>query len=548
MEYVKSLYKVLSEVNKLVTTNSNQTTLIKNIASLLFHSGLFSYVAIYSLTEKDPIAQEGLRNQNLDTLCFPIKLSENRYGYYMVVSKPEGMIFSPLEIDLLSEIANDLYYGLKSRITESYLEDLSHTDELTGLPNRVAFMSSIAEYMEIARAKKKSLVLIILDIDNFSDINQAFGNTYGDELLVKVSLIIKSIIRKSDVVARIGSDEFGVIMVSGDPILSTTRFMQRLKDAFRKPISLNEHQVLVTLSAGVSVFPLDAEDDNTLWANASASINKAKSVGGNSSIFYSKSIAIASRDSIKIRADLREAIDKDEFVMYYQPKIDLPTGKVVGAEALIRWIKDGTVVPPMKFIPLIEEGELIHEVGEIVIRKVCDQVKDWNERGINIPVALNVSPAQIRSTTFSQALSFQREDCISELIEVEITESAVMDDFHRAVDFIEKLSSLSIKTYIDDFGTGYSSLAYLKKLPVYAIKIDREFIKDFPSDRDSYEMVKVILTLAKTFGLKVVAEGVETEEQVKHLRDMGCNYTQGFYYSKPLPAEEFERLYRERWS
>ena len=548
VEYIKNLYKVLSDVNKLITTDSNEVALIKSIASLLFRSGMFSYVAIYSLTEKDPIAQEGLRNPKLDTLCFPIKVSKNRYGYYMVVSKPEGVIFSPLEINLLSEVANDIYYGLKSRVAESRLEALSLTDELTGLPNRIAFTSSMSKHIEIARAKKKSLVLILLDIDGFNNINQAFGNAYGDELLIKVSLIIKSIVRKSDVIARTGSDEFSVLMVSGDPILSTTRFIQRLKDAFREPVILDEHRILVTFSAGISVFPLDAEDDKTLWANASASMNKAKSMGGNSSVFYSKSIAIASRDSIKIRSDLREAIDKDEFVMYYQPKIDLSTGKVVGAEALIRWIKDGTVVPPMKFIPLIEEGELIHEVGEIVIGKVCRQVKDWSEKGIRVPVALNVSPSQIRSPAFSKALSFQREDCNSGLVEVEITESAIMDDFHRAVGFIERLASLNIKTYIDDFGTGYSSLAYLKKLPVYAIKIDREFIKDFPSDRDSYEMVKVILSLAKTFGLKVVAEGVETEDQAKHLRDMGCDYAQGFYYSPPVPAEEFERLYREKWN
>ncbi len=548
VDYIRNLYDVLSDVNKLITTSVEEKTMIRDVTRLLFRSGMFSYVAIHSLEENEPVAQEGERDPRLETLCFPIRVDKDRYGYYMVVSRAKGFTFSPIEIDLLSEIAHDIYYGLRSISAESRIRGLSRIDKLTGLPNRSAFVSFLSRAMETARNRKKSLILVVLDVDRFSDVNQAFGNAYGDELLVKVSSLIRSVVRKSDLVARTGSDEFSVVMLSGDPVISTTRLMQRLKEIFKRPITLGEHRILVTLSAGVSVFPLDAEDEKSLCANASASVHRAKAMGGNTTVFYSRSIAKASRASIRLRADLRRAIDEDEFVMYYQPKIDLSTGKVVGAEALIRWIKDGTIVPPMKFIPLIEEGELIHEVGEIVIGKVCDQVRDWSEKGISIPVALNVSPSQIRSVTFSQAISFQRDDCSSGLVEVEITESAIMDDFHRAVDFIERLSSLNIKTYIDDFGTGYSSLAYLKKLPVYAIKIDREFIKDFPSDRDSYEMVKVILTLAKTFGLKVVAEGVETEDQVKHLRDMGCDYAQGFYYSPPVPAEEFERLYVEKWS
>jgi len=227
-------------------------------------------------------------------------------------------------------------------------------------------------------------------------------------------------------------------------------------------------------------------------------------------------------------------------VLYYQPKIAFSTGKLKGAEALIRWIKDGKVIPPYKFIHILEESELICDVGEWVIEEACEQIKKWKEKGIEIDVSVNVSPLQLRDLSSIEDIVSTIASCNISNLEVEITESALMEDVSKSISFLETLLNAGVKTYIDDFGTGYSSLAYLKRLPVYGIKIDREFIKDIPEHREDIEIVRAALSLAKVYKMKTVAEGPETEEQIKILKDLGCDFAQGYYFSKPLPAEEFE--------
>ncbi len=544
---LKKLYSLLSKVNLVATTAGDVRILLEEITDILARSGMFSYVGIFSIKEDKPIAEAGKKNDDLDTLCFPLGWVEREY--YLMISKPKDSPFSPEEIDLLGEVAHDLSYGLKRIKTESELEKITHTDPLTGLPNRSSFISYVSKLLERVKTSKKSVAVVVVDVDKFSEVNQALGQSAGDKLLRSVASSLLSITRKGDFVARTGSDEFSVVLVSGDPMLAVNRFLERLREEFRKPIRIGSHHIFITFSTGVSIYPIDAEDEESLYANASASVKGAKSMGGNTTVFFSKTVIKATEASLQLRTQLRQAIEREEFVLYYQPKIDLKTGKVVGSEALLRWLREGEIVPPAKFLPVVEEGELIHEIGELVIRKACKQIKLWRSKGLNIPVAINVSPYQLKARHFSQALPFKLTECgeVSDLVEVEITESAIMEDYARAVEFIKNLSEVGIRTYIDDFGTGYSSLAYLKRLPVYAIKIDREFIKDLPHDKESLEIVKAIVSLAKNFNLKLVAEGVETREQAKIVRELGCDYAQGFLFSPPVPPEEFEKLVEERW-
>jgi EAL domain-containing protein (putative c-di-GMP-specific phosphodiesterase class I) len=328
------------------------------------------------------------------------------------------------------------------------------------------------------------------------------------------------------------------------------KLIERIRQALSHSLVVDSQELYITFSYGVSLFPSDVKTHDVLFTNAIASVNRAKQLGGNRVVFFSEEVLTSTEDRLKLRTDLRKALERKEFVLFYQPKIDLSTGKVSGCEALIRWKKRGKFIPPSKFLPLLEEGELIHEVGEWVVTEACTQLKTWKERGIDISVAVNVSPAQLKIPAFADRLLYSISSCggLFENFEIEITESTIMEDTAMSVEFLNTLASYGIRTYIDDFGTGYSSLAYLKKLPVYALKIDREFVKDLPHDRDDLEIVKATVLLAKTFGLKTVAEGTETREQVELLRELGCNYAQGYYFAKPMPVKEFEEFLLSRGS
>ncbi len=373
--------------------------------------------------------------------------------------------------------------------------------------------------------------------------NEALGHNYGDLILKLVSVRLREVVRSSDFLGRIGADEFAVIIQSSKARTSVDRLVERLMDAFSMPLIINSSEMYITFSFGASYYPVDAREPEKLLTNAIASLERAKNLGGNSIVHFSSEVAVASEDRLRLRTELRKAFEKEEFALFFQPKIDLKTGKVSGAEALLRWIRKGKIVSPGLFIPLLEEGELIHHIGEWVVKKASESIRILKNKGLEIPLAVNISPIQLKVPSLAERILYwiSSEGGNFESIEVEITESALMEDTSVSVEFLNALASYGIKTYIDDFGTGYSSLSYIKRLPVYALKIDREFVKDLPYDRDDLEIVKATILLAKTFGLKTVAEGVETGEQAELLKDLECDYAQGFYFAKPMPFEEFER-------
>lgn len=542
---LNQLYDALSGINILVTTTKDKKSLFSEAVRIIGEKGNFKYAGIVDLNGGETIAEFGEYSENDTIACIKLEEVEGE-SYVLRVARRTEEAFTEQEVNLLHEIAHDLSFGLRRLKFEERISHLALYDELTDLPNRNYFLSKLKEYFDRAKAERKELALIIIDIDRFSEINEALGHRLGDELLREVARRLKSVVRESDFLGRIGADEFGVLVYSEDARFAVRKLIERIREAFREPVVVDSTNLLITFSYGISVYPHDVEFHMDLMTNAASAVLHAKSYGGNREIFYSAEVKKTTEEKLLLRTELRKALERREFVLYYQPKVNLQTGEVEGAEALIRWRRNGEIVPPYKFIPLIEKGELIHEVGEWVVKEACRQVAEWKSRGIRIPLAVNVSPIQVREPAFAQKLVMSIASCSGEydLIEVEITESAVMEDISKSVDFINTLRSFGIKVYIDDFGTGYSSLAYLKKLPVYALKIDIEFIRDLPEDRDDLEIVKATIVLAKTFGLKTVAEGVETEEQAKLLKELGCDYAQGYYFAKPMPADEFEGFLR----
>ena len=539
------LYDALSGINSLVTVVSDKSSLLKDGVEIIKERGNFKYAGIFEADTDRIVAQSGTYKETDTAVCLSLN-GNDRKRYYLLVAKHEREGFTPEETGLLQEIVHDLSFGLKKIASEEQISHLTFYDSLTGLPNRTFFIHKLKEVINASETRNEEVALIIADIDHFGEINQALGHNTGDEILKAVAIRIKTVARTSDFVARIGADEFALLLTSKKAKTSAEKIIERIKNLMDQPFSINSNELFISLSFGVSLFPSDADSSDSLFTSAVACVNRAKELGGNRTVYYSHGVSTATEEKLMLRTQLRKAIEKGEFLLYYQPKIDLKQEKVAGCEALLRWKKDGEIIPPSKFIPLLEEGELIHEVGEWVIKETCTRIGKWKEKGIDVPVAVNVSATQLKIPAFVDRMLYAISSCggFFENFEVEITESTIMEDTSTSVEFLNTLASYGIKTYIDDFGTGYSSLAYLKKLPVYALKIDREFIKDLPHDKDDLEIVKATILLAKTFGLKTVAEGTETKEQIELLKELGCDYAQGYYFAKPMPADEFEEFFK----
>ena len=528
------LYEALSGINILVTTAGDEETLFKSAVEIITSKGGFKYAGIFR-KDGGVVAQLGDYSPQDISLCISINDS-----LFLLISRFSSEAFLKDEVELLLEIAHDLSFGLEKMRSKEETKRLLLYDSLTGLPNRSYFLQRLKEMVEDARTKGRQIGLVIMDIDNFKELNEAFGHVAGDHILRETASRIRSVVRENDFLARIGDDEFGVILSSHKAREAVDKLVGRIKEKFSAPIEVKGQRIFITFSMGVSIYPEDVSGAELLYSNAASSVERAKSLGGNRHVFFSEHVSGAG-ERVILRSALRNAIDREEFILYYQPKVDLKTGRVIGAEALLRWLRDGEIVPPGKFIPLLEEGVLIHDIGRWVFEEACRQIEVWAQEGISLPIAVNLSPTQFKAPEFYEEFTSVLSGCgeAKENIEIEITESAVMEDPARSIEILEKLSSEGIPIYIDDFGTGYSSLAYLKKLPAEGLKIDIEFIRELPEDREDLEIVKAVILLAKTFGLKTVAEGVEKGEQAVLLRELGCDYAQGCYFAKPMPAEEF---------
>ena len=427
------------------------------------------------------------------------------------------------------------------------LKHQAQHDALTGLPNRVLINDRLKNALNKQERSKEKLALLYLDLDNFKHINDAFGHTVGDHLLVEFSRRLVSIMRSGDTAARLGGDEFLILISEIENINIVSTIAVRLIDCLKEPFHHGDIEFFVTASLGVTIAPDNGIDPVILVKNADVAMYRAKNLGKNNYQFFAPELDVQAHRRIALEMKLRKAIEREEFELYYQPLVHSTTGKIVGVEALVRWRSEGTIISPNEFIPLAEDSGLIIPLGEWVLKAATKQAMIWQDAGYDLTVSVNISSRQfVGQDLFTLLRDILRETGLEAgRLYLEVTESMIMGDLTKAQRIMGALRQLGLKFYLDDFGTGYSSLSYLKKLPIDGLKIDRSFIRDIVEDPDSESIAAVITSLANTLKLAIVAEGVETVEQWRVLHEMSDMLIQGYLVSRPVPAEEFELLFQQ---
>ena len=433
---------------------------------------------------------------------------------------------------------------------EERIRYLAHYDDLTGLPNRVLFAQLLEQALGEAKFAKKEVAVLFIDLDRFKLINDTLSHASGDAVLCQVAKRLVGALARRDTVARFGGDEFVVLMRDCGMPNDVNATAQGLLSALSAPFVLDHQEYHLTASIGISTFPGDGQDAQTVLKNADSAMNRAKEQGKNNYQFYSSQMNVRSFERLVLERFLRHALEQDEFQLHYQPKIDLTTGRATGMEALLRWIHPGMgMIPPAKFIPLAEETGLIVPIGEWVLREACAQARRWQTQGLPpLRVAVNLSARQFAHDGLHAAIvgALEESSLSPSRLELEITESMTMENPEHATQWLQKIKALGITVAIDDFGTGYSSLGYLKRFPIDSVKIDRSFIKDIPGDTDDEAITQAIIAMGHSLRLKVIAEGVESAEHAEFLTRHGCDEAQGYYFGKPVPADEFVQLLARR--
>ena len=424
------------------------------------------------------------------------------------------------------------------------MRQLAYTDPLTGLPNRTTLSSHLNDLLVKARASEDMIAMLFLDLDRFKLVNDTLGHSVGDLLLKAVSDRLQRCVRGGDMVARLDGDEFTIIIDRAKSRDSIARIAQTICESIEQPFSFSGQEIFVTTSIGISLFPLDGDDIGDLMKHADTAMFKAKEVG-RSYFFYESDMEAAVTRKMEIEADLRRSVSRDQIDVYYQPKADLKTNKIIGMEALVRWNHPHKgIICPQEFIPMAEETGIINVIGLWVMVGACLQVKEWIDQGYGpFSIAVNLSGVQLEnSEIINQVKQVLEETKIDpSLLELEITESTIMQHPEIAIEVLHRLKDMGVKLAVDDFGTGYSSLSYLKRFPIDLLKIDKTFVQDVKNDADDRAIIQSIIALAKSLRLQVVAEGVETRQQQEFLRALDCDYIQGYYIGRPVCAEEFEQ-------
>ncbi|SEK81042.1 diguanylate cyclase/phosphodiesterase with PAS/PAC sensor(s) [Nitrosovibrio tenuis] len=445
-----------------------------------------------------------------------------------------------------SKIARDI---TEAKESQARMQHLAHYDSLTGLPNRILLADRLKSAIADAARYSHRLALLFVDLDRFKLVNDSLGHEIGDQLLKNVAKRMQSTVRATDTISRVGGDEFIVLLSQVPSAEVPARIAEKLINVVSKPYRIEGHELTVTASVGISVYPDDGRDEGSLMRNADASMYSAKEAGRNRYQFHSEDMTSSATDRLSLERELRGAIEREEIFTVYQPQIELTTGQVIGVEALMRWQHPRLgLVSPADFIPVAEDNGLILSLGERIMRDSCLQARRWcDDHGVG-SVAVNVSAVQFRQKNFTDVvLSVVAETGLRpECLELEVTESVVMRGVESAVHKLRTLGAQGIKIAIDDFGTGYSSLSYLRQFSVNRLKIDKSFIHDLP-DKDAEAIVCAIVTMGRSLSLRVIAEGVETEAQEKFLQNVECNESQGYLYAKPMVASELE-AWLTRWS
>jgi len=477
-----------------------------------------------------------------------------------MLKKDGSTIICDISLSLLRDHVNQIegYIGYIQDITEKketqkLLEEQTkklryqaHHDMLTALPNRTLFKERLERTIIEAKRHSSSFALLFIDLDQFKKINDSLGHHVGDEVLIEAAQRLKSSLREEDTLCRLGGDEFTVILKDIKNPKNAATVAQKILNKMKNPIKIDTHMLHISASIGIALYPDDATSMDDLIKYADAAMYKAKDEGRNNFQFYSQEMTKEALSKVVLENSLRTAIAEEQFSVYYQPQYDANNESIIGMEALVRWIHPHMgIIPPFEFIPLAEENGLIIDIDRIVMKKAMKQFAQWYEEGLNPGIlALNLSMRQLSDNNFMTYLlqTMQEYNFKSSWLELEVTEGQMMSNPEQSIKKLKRLSEMGIEIAIDDFGTGYSSLSYLKKLPLNKLKIDQSFVRDIPDDEEDVAITKAIIAIGQSLNLRLIAEGVETKEQKDFLIQNGCHFIQGYYYSRPVPAEEILTL------
>jgi len=452
------------------------------------------------------------------------------------------------QVETLEQVVTARTQGLET--ANKQLRYLATHDALTGLPNRVLMDDRISQCMALADRQSQTFAVILLDLDRFKLVNDSLGHGVGDELLKEVARRLKSVVREIDTVARLGGDEFVLVITQSPERDAVQAVALRIIESMKAPVRIAGLEIHTSPSIGIAFYPGDAATVETLLANADAAMYYAKQQGRNNFQCFMPRMNTATQEKVRLESDLHAALEQKQFELHYQPKVNTATGVMHGAEALLRWTHPvhGSI-PPAKFIPIAEECGLIGAIGAWVVREACRQARAWQLAGLPpLRVAVNLSASQFRQGNIVTIIrsALDAADLEARFLEVELTESAVMSDPEESIAILETLSAMGVLVSVDDFGTGYSSMSYLRRFPIDKLKIDRGFINEVNSRSEDASIVRAIISLAHSLNLKVVAEGVESAEQLEFLKTLDCDQYQGFHFSPALPAAQFEAMVRTK--
>ena len=433
---------------------------------------------------------------------------------------------------------------------QAQLERLVHFDGLTGLPNRVLLTDRLSQNMSQCQRRNRSLAVVFMDLDDFKDINDSYGHNVGDELLVKMSRRMNEVLRKGDTLARIGGDEFVAIMTDLENIEESGSILERLLNVAADPVTVGDNVVHVSVSIGLTLYPQDDVDADQLIRHADKAMHVAKQNGKNRYYLFDTAKNHQINTQLQSIENICAALHKREFVLYYQPKVNMRTGEVIGVEALIRWQHpERGIISPMDFLPVIEGHVVSLELGEWVIATALSQISQWKNLGVNLPISVNISAYQIQQANFTSriaALLQSHSEVNPRFLELEILETSALSDIEQVSTTMVECHELGVRFALDDFGTGYSSLTYLKRLPAYLIKIDQSFVRGMLNDANDLAIIEGVVGLAKAFQREVIAEGVETEAHKEALLHLGCELGQGYGIARPMPADDIHKWLANR--
>lgn len=492
-----------------------------------------------------PIKKYGATN----VCIFPVTVDEHISAIISLGFISKATI-SKEDIQQVRNISDRMAVAISAVARDKKLYQQSHYDVLTNLPNRQLIGIRLEQEIKHCQRENSSLAILFLDLDHFKKVNDTLGHTIGDTLLKEVAIRLKSCIRETDTVARLGGDEFTIMLTGSLSSRAIGEIADNIVTALEKPFTVNTHEIFIGTSIGISVCPNDGITETELFKNADTAMYRVKEQGRGTHLFFEEKMNIEEMERANLERDMRHALEREEFVLHYQPLIEIKSGNIIGTEALIRWQHPVQgLIPSAKFIPLAEETGIIEKIGEWVLRTACKQLALWENNNVVIDrIAVNVSCRQFLQDNFEERVTsiLEETNTPAHKLELEITETLLMDERIDSIKILDNLNKKNINLSIDDFGTGFSSLSYLKRFPVNTLKIDRSFMLDVIDNDDARSIVKSIIRLAHTLNLSVIAEGIESAEQLAILFENDCDYAQGYYFSEPIHADAFEAFFLKR--